>query len=175
MESKRIQQGDAEASHSSANHITPNPDISSLAQMMQAMLEDRRLREAEIAEERRQQECDTEECMRSMREQIELLQQFVMERNTTQPHRSSDQETLRLTRLTEQDDVEAYLLTFERMMHAYEVKVFKLAPQLTGKAQQAYATIGTNESNDYDTLKGLSFEGITLMRSRTDDNSVQRS
>ena len=48
----------------------------------------------------------------------------------------------RVTKLTEEDDIEAYLTTFERMMDAYEVPQsrwsFKLAPQLIGRAQQAY-------------------------------------
>lgn len=53
----------------------------------------------------------------------------------------------------EQDDIEAYLLTFEWMMQAYEMDgprwTYTLAPQLTGKAQEAYAAL----SIDYNTLK----------------------
>ena len=49
------------------------------------------------------------------------------------------------------------MLTFERMMRAYEVPqprwTFKLAPQLTGKAQQAYAALSIDESQDYEALK----------------------
>ena len=156
MEQDQIQEGDGESSPRVADH-TPNPDISSLAQMMQAMLEDRRQREAEITEERRRQEHDAEERMRGMREQIDMLQRIVSERHTTTPRRNSDQETLRLTRLTEQDDIEAYLLTFERMMQAYEIDrarwTFKLAPQLTGKAQQAYAALSADEATDYNALR----------------------
>lgn len=44
-------------------------------------------------------------------------------------------------KLSDSDDVEAYLTTFEQMMAAFEVDkmrwVFNLAPQLTGKTQQA--------------------------------------
>ena len=54
-------------------------------------------------------------------------------------------ERLRLTKLMDSDDIEAYLTTFERMMGAHEVDCMKwaylLAPQLTGKAQKAYATM----------------------------------
>ena len=54
-------------------------------------------------------------------------------------------EPLKLTKLTNTDDVEAYLTTFERMMKAYAMEkarwAFVLAPQLTGKAQQAYAAM----------------------------------
>ena len=130
-------------------------DLSSLAQMMQAMLEDRRLCEAEIAEDHRQRECENEERMRGMREQIEMLQRLVSERRPAATHHT--REELRLTRLTEQDDIEAYLLTFARMMQAHEIErtrwAYRLAPQLTGKAQQAYAALSVDGSVDYDTLK----------------------
>ena len=50
-----------------------------------------------------------------------------------------------MTKLSEADNVEAYLITFKWMMTAFEVqkeqRVFKLAPYLTGKAQQAYAAM----------------------------------
>ena len=46
-----------------------------------------------------------------------------------------DQE-LRVAKLTDRDDIEAYLTTFERLMSAYRVPkdrwIFKLAPQLSG-------------------------------------------
>ncbi|ETW98513.1 MAG: hypothetical protein ETSY2_42715 [Candidatus Entotheonella gemina] len=121
------------------------------------MLEDRRVREAEIAEDRRRREIENEERMRGMREQIEMLQQLVTERTTTTRRSPNDCEGMRLTRLSDQDDIEAYLLTFERMMQAYEVDrprwTYRLAPQLTGKAQQAYAALSITDASDYDTLK----------------------
>ena len=62
-----------------------------------------------------------------------------------------------VTKLTEADDIEAYLTTFERLMQAYEVPqerwAFKLAPQLVGKAQQAYAALNPDDAKDYATLK----------------------
>ena len=148
-----------EASEASpTHHDTAHHELPDLAQMMQAMLEDRRLREAEIAEDRRLREVENEERMRGMREQIEMLQQLVTERHTTTTRRSSsDHESMRLSRLSEQDDIEAYLLTFERMMQAYKVDrprwTYKLAPPLTSKAQQAYAALSVDEASDYDTLK----------------------
>ena len=55
------------------------------------------------------------------------------------------------------DDIEAYLVTFERTMEAYEVDgarwSFMLAPQLTGKAQQAYAAMAADSASRYDDLK----------------------
>lgn len=60
-------------------------------------------------------------------------------------------------KLSQSDDVEAYLTTFERMMEAYEVDrahwAFKLSPQLTGKAQQAYAVLSAEDATDYHQLK----------------------
>ena len=63
----------------------------------------------------------------------------------------------KVAKLTDQDNIEAYLTTFERIMKAHEVKkerwAFKLAPQLTGKAQQAYAAICSEDAEDYEELK----------------------
>ena len=68
-------------------------------------------------------------------------------------------EEMKLTRLTEKDDIEAYLTTFERMMEVYgigkEKWAYKLAPQLTGKAQQAYAAMQPEEAGDYEKLKSV--------------------
>ena len=48
-------------------------------------------------------------------------------------------EEMKLTCLTEKDDIEAYLTTFERVMEVYgigkEKWTYKLAHQLTGKVQ----------------------------------------
>eukprot|EP00731_Ephydatia_muelleri_P001970 Em0001g1970a len=58
---------------------------------------------------------------------------------------------------TEQDDIESYLTTFEQIMRAYEVKderwAVKIAPQLTGKAQQAYAAMKAEDAGNYQLVK----------------------
>ena len=84
---------------------------------------------------------------------MELLRQMVVESNKWEnpdPKSQAAENTLKLTHLSEQDDVEAYLTTFERMMVAYDIKearwAFKLVPQLTGKAQQAYAAMPSAKS-----------------------------
>ena len=155
-----------------------NAESSTVADMLRAQMEDRRRREEEIAEERRHREeerrvreeelaaerrrQDEEHAQRitEMREQMELLKQMVVESNKREnpdPKSQAAENTLKLTRLSDQDDVEAYLTTFERMMVAYEIKearwAFKLAPQLTGKAQQAYATMPSAKAGDYQELK----------------------
>ena len=74
-----------------------------------------------------------------------------------QPAKASHEGEAKLMKLSDQDDVEAYLTTLERIMRAYEVKeerwAVKLAPQLTGKVQQAYAAMSTEDAGDYQALK----------------------
>ena len=93
--------------------------------------------------------------MQEMHQQMEMLQQMVT--GQTAPTRRNDAEPVKLTRLVETDDIEAYLTTFERMMVAHEVPrerwTFKLAPQLTGKAQQAYAALPPDDATAYDAVK----------------------
>ena len=66
-------------------------------------------------------------------------------------------EHIKLTRLTEADDVEAYLTTFEPLMQlghiAEESWTLRLAPQLTEKAQQAYAALSATDATDYRKVK----------------------
>ena len=63
----------------------------------------------------------------------------------------------KLQKLTEDDDIEAYFTTFERLMVAYEIPqrrwAFKLASELVGKAQQAYVSMSPEDSADYTQLK----------------------
>ena len=57
MEQIETHQGDAGSSQSGLGYTTtPNMDLSSLTQMMQAMIDDCRLREVETAEDRRGRE-----------------------------------------------------------------------------------------------------------------------
>ncbi|KAL5467271.1 hypothetical protein EMCRGX_G031474 [Ephydatia muelleri] len=63
--------------------------------------------------------------------------------------------------MTEKDDIETYLTTFERVMEAYEIDksrwAFKLAPYLSGKAQQAYASLSAEEAAQYESVKEAVF------------------
>ena len=134
---------------------------------MQQLLRDREQREAEIAEERRRKEEEdrkreeeVERRERESRQQMDLLRELVQElhdereRNAERVAREKD---AKVAKLTEGDDIEAYLTTFERLMDTAGIPrvrwVSKLAPQLTGKAQQAYAALGADESQDYEVLK----------------------
>ena len=63
-------------------------------------------------------------------------------------------EQLKLTKLTDQYDIEAFLTTFERMMGVFRIEknrwAFKLAPQLTRKAQKGFVAREEEEASDYD-------------------------
>ena len=66
-------------------------------------------------------------------------------------------EHVKLTKLTETDDVEAFLTTFERVMTIGRVPeetwTLRLAPLLSGKALQAYAAVPTADAADYKKVK----------------------
>ena len=60
-------------------------------------------------------------------------------------------------KLTSEDDIEAYLTTFERLIKAHNVKkdrwTYKLTPHLTGEAQQAYVAMVQADAEDYEKVK----------------------
>ena len=124
----------------------------SMARMLQVLLQDRQQRETELLEERRLREEELarrEEELREerrrrdeasakredeMRMQMELLKGLVegvnKQGDATLKKLEKDRE-VKVTKLTEADDIEAYLTTFGRLMKAYEVPrerwTFKLA------------------------------------------------
>lgn len=63
----------------------------------------------------------------------------------------------RLEKLTEYDDIEHFLVTFERIAAAYRWPrsdwVFRLIPLLTGKARGAYVNMDLEDAHDYDSVK----------------------
>ena len=73
------------------------------------------------------------------------------------PSKPGGETELRVVKLSEKDDIKVYLTTFEHLMTTYGVTkakwIFKLAPQLTGKAQQAYAALPTDQALNYDSVK----------------------
>ena len=111
-------------------------------------MEDWRQREKEIADDRRKREEEFAEERRMMREQIEALRALV-ERPASSRATGEVKDSLKLAKLGDDDDIEAYLTTFERMMAAYEVEkaiwTYKLAPQLSGRAQQAFAAMNSRK------------------------------
>lgn len=65
--------------------------------------------------------------------------------------------TVKLVPLNEKDDVKAYLVTFERIMAPHNIPEDRwphyLTPQLTGKAQLAFAGISPSDTGNYETIK----------------------
>jgi hypothetical protein len=146
--------------------------------MVRALIEDRERREGETAQERERRDREfalerermdriredfrryAKESERRIREvcsQMEHLQGLVTGRAASSAPRGSGAEAIKLTRLGEKDDIEAYLTTFQRIMEVNEVAKerwpFQLAPQLTGKAQQAYTALTPENARDYDAVK----------------------
>eukprot|EP00731_Ephydatia_muelleri_P014418 Em0008g138a len=120
--------------------------------------EERRQREDERRRAEEQERCQREEERRRADEQ-ERRQREEERRRTEEQERQAQapsqqrKETAKLTKLTESEEIEAYLTTFERMMSAHEVDkekwAFKLAPNLSGKAQLAYAAMDSDDAKDY--------------------------
>ena len=129
----------------------------------QRVVEEERLRQQRVVEEERlRQQRVAEEEKALMREQMEMLTRLVgesrqVEETRTNVSQGSKEGEAKLVKLTVQDDIESYLVMFERVMRAYEAKenrwAVKLAPQLTGKAQQAYAAMRAEDAGTYQLLK----------------------
>ena len=88
--------------------------------------------------------------------QIDLMK-ALLEGTTSNPIPRQSQPNIYFRKLTEADDLEAYLTTFERLVTSEMLEqqhwAFKLAPHLTGKAQQAYAALSSEEAANYTKLK----------------------
>ena len=64
---------------------------------------------------------------------------------------------IKLVALRDSDDIEAYLVTFERIMAAHKIERSRwphyLAPQLSGRAQLAFVALPITDSANYDAIK----------------------
>ena len=112
--------------------------------MLQTRRRTRTAREREIAEEGRRREREAGEKAEEMRAQMEKLMRIVEERSASSS-KGATELSVKLVALMERDDIESYLVTFERIMTAHKVDKGRwphyLAPQLTGKAQLAFAAL----------------------------------
>ena len=155
--------------------------VKSMETMMQQLLEDRRQREEAIAAERAGWEKAADRRIEAMKAQTDALMALV--RDSQRPRHGSGPPAparpfggvpqVKLVPLTEQDDIEAYLVTFERVMQAYDIPneqwTYYLAPQLTGKAQQAFAALPVEESKAYNGVKAA-----ILLRYGVSEESYRR-
>ena len=132
--------------------------------------EERLQREREVAEERVRREREAREKAEEMGAQMEKLMRIVEERSSSSS-KGATELSVKLVALMERDDIESYLVTFERIMTAHKVDKGRwphyLAPQLTGKAQLAFAALPVSDSADY-TMRSRqrSSSGTTSMRIR---------
>ena len=112
---------------------------SGMAEFFRLMREELVEQQQRIREEQAQQQSMMQLQMDALRE---VLERSTRDRSDDRS-RAAGRKQIKLTRLTETDDVEAYLTTFERLMAIGGIDedswAIRLLPQLTGKAQQAYA------------------------------------
>ena len=114
-----------------------------------------------VEKERRDEESKRRD--EEMKRWLEMLQTLVSGISTSRSGergtvgRMETERDVKVAKLMEEDDIEAYLTTFKRMMRAYEVKqecwAYKLAPQLSGITQQAYAAMSAVDAGNYEKMK----------------------
>ena len=116
------------------------------------LVEERAQRDTEFT--RREREVQTQ--MATMQQHMESLLRVVSD-TTARPSPVNSPVDVKLVPLSEKDDIEAYLVIFERIMAAHEIRQnqwpYHLAPQLTGKARLAFAAVPPAEARDYDAIK----------------------
>ena len=87
----------------------------------------------------------------------DMLEKSAATSSHVRPESTTPNNKLVLTRFVEGDDIEAFLTTFECLMAVYHVEetrwVAKLAPQLSGRAQQAYAAMSARDPLEYAEVK----------------------
>ena len=163
---KRTEPSEETMSDTEEGADTAPQDSAGVADLIRLLLEDRRRREDELAAERAQRAEETRKHETQMKEQLDMIRSLVeCTRTGSEPsgdsrrveEHGSVRDKLVLTKLSEEDDIEAYLTTVERMMTMYNVEegrwAIKLAPQLMGRAQEAYAAMNTDTVRDYKEVK----------------------
>ena len=133
--------------------------------LMRMLLEDRKAREDDLTREQERREAAEARHASQMAEQLEMMKSM-LDHLLARPHevemtslssRPYTSDKIGLRKFTDSDDIEAFLTTFERLMALYYMEeshwVAKLAPQLTGRAQQAYAAMPAGEALVYQDVK----------------------
>ena len=151
------------ASHGHGAETAGAGGMTALIQLLLAQQgEERRRREEDeqrrLQEERRRRDDEDRRRREEYQLQLETLRGVLERTAEGSPARPVDPgEHVKLTRFTENEDIEAYLTTFERVMTLGRVPneawTMRLAPQLSGKALQAYAATPTADAADYPKVK----------------------
>lgn len=131
-------------------------------------------REAEIVEEQRRREEENvarESAMskrleerrsrgedrEAMRNQMEQLAKMVERSVIAAGEKTPAKLGIKLVALRDRDDIEAYLVSFERIMAAHKIDQGRwphyLAPQLSRRAQLAFVALSITDSSNYDAIK----------------------
>ena len=154
------------------------PEMSEVVELLKAWKEEREGDKRRYEEEREEDKRRYEQCLqeqqeeheedkrcyeRHLQEQENGFEQPVQGLTERRPCRVEvGPESLKLTKLAKGDDIEAFLMTFERAVEAHGVDRDKraaiLAPQLTGKARLAYAAMTDADARDYDRVKAAIFQ-----------------
>ena len=143
------------------------PEMSEVVELLKAWKEereeDKRRYEQRLQEQQEEREQEKRRYERHLQEQENRFEQLVQGLTERRPRRVEvGPESLKLTKLAEGDDIEAFLTTFERAVEAHGVDRDKraaiLAPQLTGKARLAYAAMTDDDARDYDRVKAAIFQ-----------------
>ena len=130
-----------------------------IAEVVKLLLKDRQQQDAELRDEQHRRSVATEQLSWEAQMQLVLLRQLVegLQPRSEGGVRRSECKKARLAKLTDHDDIDAYLTTFECTMVGYKVSrdrwVYELAPQLSGRAQQAYAAMTPEEAGGYEKVK----------------------
>ena len=123
-----------------------------------------REREKEAEEERRSLELerslrDGKEREKELQAMSEMIRESLQEDGRRERARAAIRKIPKLTKFSEGDDIEAFLTTFERVMGMSAIEEDRwsciLAPQLAGKAQQAYAAMDVNRAGEYGEVKKM--------------------
>ena len=142
---------------------TETTEASGVNALLQMLLEDRRAREEELAIEMDRRESMETARAKQVEEQLGIMRTMLERSAARDEERSGTSggsavtEKVVLTKFIEGEDIEAFLTTFERLMTLYHVEearwVAKLAPQLSGRALQAYAAMSADEALRYADVK----------------------
>ena len=132
-----------------------------VSELVRLLLEDCRVREEELGRERARREAAEASHSKQVKEHLEIMRAMMDRTALHDSHPSEDRtvsnDKLMLTRYVEGDDIEAFLTTFECLMTVYHIEegrwVAKLAPQLAGRAQQAYAAMSATDTLVYAEVK----------------------
>ena len=90
--------------------------------------------------------------------------QGVQQQGEAVSRRAEKDRDVKVPKLTEENDIVAYLSMFKRIMKAYEIQegrlAFKLAANLIGKAQQAYASLNDTDASSYKKIERSNFTTV---------------